>query len=154
MEFYKTFIKNALIIFLIVVLFISVIMLLSKDEYPQIVNPCPDHWVYQDGSCNNIHNIGIIDQAKWNNYVGMIDCKSEGTGNSVVPGALPNFSNNWWNKHNGGRKKRWAMRCKQPWTGVWPSAYGNYKLRGDQYGPYNPFKKNKNHVTTVDTDKI
>ena len=151
MEFYKTVIKNALIIFLIVVLFTSVIMLLSSDQYPQVVNPCPDHWVYQDGSCNNIHDIGPEKSITIGNY--SYSCKVEGeTGNPDATGKP--FSDPWWNSNSGNAKRIWAQRCKQPWTGVWPSAYDDNTERGDQYGPYNPFKKNKNHVTTVNTDNI
>ena len=154
MEFYKTVIKNALIIFLIVVLFTSIVMLLHKDQYPVIVNPCPDHWVYEDNNktCNNVHNIGRRSQIKLGRHT--YSCKTEGvSSNPIVNGKKP-FSHPWWNWRNGVRKKVWARRCKQPWTGVWPSAYGNNALRGNQYNPYNPFKRNRNIVTTVNTDKI
>ena len=153
MEFYKTVIKNALIIFLIVVLFTSVIMLLSKDQYPQVVNPCPDHWVYEasTNTCNNVHNIGEKKQITMGNY--NYSCMVEGeTGNSELNGKP--FSDPLWNRKNGKLKRTWAQRCKQPWTGVWPSAYDDNTERGDQYGSYNPFKKNKMYVTTVNTDKI
>jgi hypothetical protein len=134
MDFYKNIIKKALIIFFILTLFISVIIILSKDEYPQTVNPCPDHWVYDSNQCKNVHNIGTIDSITIGSQT--YNCKSE-------PSDKP-FSDPWWNDRNGTRKRNWAQNCNQPWTGVWPAAYGNYVNRGDQYDPYNPFKNNKN----------
>ena len=52
------------------------------------------------------------------------------------------LTNNWWNDlNNGARKRYWAKKCKQSWTGIWPTAYGDNELRGEQYEPYNINKK-------------
>ena len=111
MEFYKNVIKNALIIFLIAILFISVIIVLSKDQYPQIVTPCPDHWVYKDGSCNNVHNIGPETSIKIGNYY--YSCMVEGDTDNPDATGKP-FSDPWWNSNSGNANRIWAQRCKQP----------------------------------------